>query len=237
MSRMIDVPINNEELIGILDNFLWFYEERENLSKYVYLTGEDSSKKDWVSDEYLDVVYSEGQGHEGYPEKIKGWNVDTDKIITNRKNLQNDGDKTEQEQHTWLAKASEQFSKSNFDLGAFLCIRNNALATLYPPDGFISWHNNANAPAYNFIFTWSETGEGCFKYVDATTGETVVLQDKKGWNCKAGYFGSYNEYEQFLCYHAAETDCWRFTLGYMMNQTESALGNQDDLISEISGNI
>ena len=34
MSRMIDVPINNEELIETLDKFLWFYKEREKIDKY-----------------------------------------------------------------------------------------------------------------------------------------------------------------------------------------------------------
>jgi|TARA_B110000908_G_C10263131_1_gene460905 hypothetical protein len=232
---MIDVPINNKELIEKLDKFLWFYEERENLQKYTHVTGEGSSRNEWVSEKYLEEIQLQGHEHEGFPDKILGWNVDPAKLIPNRKgSVADSGDLEECNQNTWLSKASTTYSSANFDLGSWLCIRNNALATLYPPNGFISWHNNANAAAYNFIFTWSETGEGHFKYLDAKTGEIVVLQDKKGWNCKAGYFGSYNEYEEFLCYHAAETDCWRFTLGYMMDGSDSALGNQEDLISEIS---
>lgn len=237
MSRMIDVPVVNKELIKRLDAFLWFYNNREDLQKYVHCTGEGSSKEDWTSDEYLDRIYSDGHGHEGYPDKVQGWNIDSQKIVNNLRNFRDGGDKLEGEQNKWIAESANIYSKANFDLGSWLCIRNNALATLYPPKGFISWHNNANAPAYNFIFTWSETGDGHFKYIDATTGEKVILQDNKGWNCKAGYFGSYNEYEEFLCYHAAETECWRFTLGYMMDSTDTALGNQEDLIMEISENI
>ena len=46
---------------------------------------------------------------------------------------------------------------------------------------------------YNLVFTWSETGDGQFQYMDTKTGETVVMKDRKGWQCKAGYFGSYGE--------------------------------------------
>ena len=50
MSRMIDVPVVNEELIKRLDAFLWFYHNREDLEKYVHCTGEGSVKEDWTSD-------------------------------------------------------------------------------------------------------------------------------------------------------------------------------------------
>ena len=55
----------------------------------------------------------------------------------------------------------------------------NALSQLYPPEGFIAWHNNANAVGYNLIFTWSETGEGWFKYLDKY-GNEILITDKKG---------------------------------------------------------
>ena len=48
------------------------------------------------------------------------------------------------------------------------------------PSKDISWHNNANASAYNFIFTWSEHGDGYFDYVDTSTGEVVRIPDVKG---------------------------------------------------------
>ena len=53
---------------------------------------------------------------------------------------------------------------------------------------FIGWHNNANASAYNLIFTWSETGDGYFKYVDGYTGDEIVIPDKKGGNVKNWLF-------------------------------------------------
>ena len=90
----------------------------------------------------------------------------------------------ETEQKSWLAEATKNYSEWNSEIIEILCVRNNALAVLYRKSGYISWHNNANASAYNFIFTWSETGEGCFKYVDGMTGETVIVQDKPGGNVK-----------------------------------------------------
>ena len=55
---------------------------------------------------------------------------------------------------------------------------------MYPPGGYISWHNNANASAYNLIFTWSETGDGYFKYIDGETKEEIVIKDKPVGNVK-----------------------------------------------------
>ena len=104
---------------------------------------------------------------------------------------------------------------------------------MYPPKGFISWHNNANASAYNLIFTWSETGDGYFKYIDGYTGDEIVIPDKKGWQCKAGYFGAYNEEPEKLVYHTASTDCWRITVSYIFNREEMSLGLQEDVIEEI----
>ena len=45
---------------------------------------------------------------------------------------------------------------------------------MYPPGGYISWHNNANASAYNLVFTWSESGNGYFKYIDGETKKEIV---------------------------------------------------------------
>ena len=49
---------------------------------------------------------------------------------------------------------------------------------------YISWHNNANAPAYNLIFTWSETGDGWFKYWDMKEQRIVKFEDKLKAQCK-----------------------------------------------------
>ena len=73
----------------------------------------------------------------------------------------------------------------NQDLIEWLGVRHNALTAIYPPGGYISWHNNANASAYNLIFTWSESANGQFNYVDPSTKEVVVMRDVEGWQCKS----------------------------------------------------
>ena len=95
----------------------------------------------------------------------------------------------------------------------------------------------ANASAYNIIFSWSETGDGCFRYVDGHTGNEVVMQDVKGWQCKAGYFGAYGEPWYNRVYHAAETDCWRITVSYMFDRSQMSMGLQDEIVEEIMSEI
>ena len=99
-----------------------------------------------------------------------------------------------------------------------LGLETSALSTLYPPGGFIGWHNNANAAAHNLIFTWSEKGDGWFKFVDPKTSEVVTVEDKKGWQLKAGYFGAYGSGD--VVYHAARTNCYRMTLSYVLGHNE-----------------
>lgn len=235
MSRMIDVPINNEELIETLDKFLWFYKEREKIDKYIRVTCEEDvgQKERWTTEKHLNEIMDQAEGHEGFPDYLVAYQLDAEKIIHQVRDFQQQGDVIETKQKSWLAEATKNYSEWNSEIIEILCVRNNALAVLYPPGGYISWHNNANASAYNFIFTWSETGEGCFKYVDGMTGETVIVQDKPGWQCKAGYFGAYGEPMENLVYHSASTDCWRMTISFMLDRTDLSLDMQEDVIAEI----
>ena len=117
----------------------------------------------------------------------------------------------------------EEYAKTwhnlNTSLTEELGVQHSALSTLYPPQGFIGWHNNASASAYNLIFTWSEKGDGWFKYVDPKTQEVVTVQDEKGWNLKAGHFGTYGSGD--VVYHAASTNCYRMTLSYVLGHDEN----------------
>ena len=116
-------------------------------------------------------------------------------------------------------KYKEDFDEVNRDLKIELGLNCSTLSQLYPPKGFIDWHNNANASAYNLIFTWSEKGDGWFKYVDPKTQEVVTVQDEKGWNLKAGHFGTYGSGD--VVYHAASTNCYRMTLSYVLGHDEN----------------
>jgi len=124
-----------------------------------------------------------------------------------------------------------EFTHLNNEIQTLLGTKANALATIYPPGGFISWHNNANASAYNLIFTWSENGDGYWKHIDPYTGEEVHVQDAPGWQCKAFYFGSYEDSPEDIVYHMASTDCWRMTLSYIFDRRHKDYW--EEVISEI----
>ena len=115
----------------------------------------------------------------------------------------------------------------------FLSVKHNALAAVYPPGGFISWHNNANAPGFNLIFSYSEDGSGYFDYIHPETKEVVHCQDKPGeWTCKAAYFGHYGE-EDKVMYHAASTDDWRVTVSYVFDWSETSEGFRAMVLDDI----
>jgi len=189
--------------------------------KTIKRIGNTKSRKHFTSKKYLDNLVFMGRDHNGYPEDMCSYELKADKLESNIKD------------NTHAAELIKRYSDYNTELCSILCTKNNALTTMYPPNGFIGWHNNANASAYNLIFSWSETGDGHFQYIDGETGEIIIMKDRKGWNCKAGYFGSYNEHESKLVYHSAETDCWRMTVSYMFNRTEMSAKIQEETIQEI----
>jgi hypothetical protein len=116
----------------------------------------------------------------------------------------------------------------------FLSVKHNALCAVYPPGGFISWHSNHNAPGYNLIFSYSETGDGHFSYVHPETKEVVKCEDTAGkWTCKAAYFGSWTESDKVL-YHAAETDCWRVTVSYVFDTSETSSELREMILEDIA---
>lgn len=101
----------------------------------------------------------------------------------------------------------------NQELLLYLGAHNDGLFTIYPPNGFIGWHNNADAGGYNMIITWSEKGEGYFVYKD-DDGNSQYIYDKPGWQAKMAFFAPYFHETEKPMYHAAATDCWRVTLAY-----------------------
>jgi len=216
-----DIPINNPYVKEALNNFLWYYENKDLVMKTIKRIGNTKSRKHFTSKKYLDNLVFMGRDHNGYPEDMCSYELKADKLKSNIKD------------NTHAAELIKRYSDYNTELCSILCTKNNALTTMYPPNGFIGWHNNANASAYNLIFSWSETGDGHFQYIDGETGEIIIMKDRKGWNCKAGYFGSYNEHESKLVYHSAETDCWRMTVSYMFNRTEMSANIQEETIQEI----
>ena len=192
--QFYNVPIKNKVLLDILDRIVYTYTvEYANKEGLLRHRGDPKNREYHTSEEYLKHLISIGTNHSGFGEK--GYNIGmrpkSDLLVEN-----------EEYKLKW-----EQIDNSlKGELGAYM----TSLSCFYPPNGYIEWHNNANASAYNVLFTWSETGEGWFKYLDPTTQEIVTVPDPKGWSCKAFYFGDYSDPDN-LVYHCASTDCNRLT--------------------------
>jgi hypothetical protein len=214
---MKSVNIKNKEVLEILNEFLdiWWDKKETDLTKF-YLPAKDVNRDDYISNEYKLKIINKGSFHNGFPEKLRGYSIKID--IDGNPNLSD-------------LEINKNYIEINEKLQALLSTKHNALCAVYPPDGFISWHNNANASAYNLIFTWSETGNGYWKHVDPYTGKDIIVQDVPGWQCKAFYFGSYEDDPKDVVYHMASTDCWRMTISYIFDRTHKQFWK--DVIEEI----
>lgn len=150
------------------------------------LTAEDS----WKS-----VV--EDERHVGYPLVVRGQDLNTWR--RNSPNVPPEWDR-------WLSYYQNKFR-------ALLGAKASAVHMYYPPEGCISWHTNENAPGKNLILTYSEDGQGWFRYRDPKTGEIVTIHDDPGWNAKMGEFGSA---QGTKVWHCARNHTTRLTLGYII---------------------
>jgi hypothetical protein len=214
---MKSVNIRNREILDILNEFLemWWDKKETDLTKF-YLGANDSNRENYINDEYKNRIMNMGSAHDGFPEKLKGYSI---KLDVNQNPRLSD------------LNINRDYLKINEKLQQTLSTRHNALCAVYPPGGFISWHNNANASAYNLIFTWSENGDGYWKHADPYTGKDVVVQDVPGWQCKAFYFGAYEDTPEDIVYHMASTDCWRMTVSYTFDRLHKQFW--EDVIEEI----
>ena len=227
MSNMQDIPVNNTELLGILDEYKNFLlKDIPDFEKTFHLMASEQSRQRhfWSGQDHLDEILTQGTRHEGFPDHVYGYELTIRKGQEFfRQNVHPSVRKDKLADIAWMNKQVMEW----------LGVKNTALTAFYPPGGFISWHNNANAAAYNLIFTWSETGDGQFEYVDPVTKEVVVMKDKPGWQCKAAYFGHYGQPEK-LFYHAAKTDCWRVTVSFTFDTSDLSELFREDLLEEIS---
>lgn len=193
-----------ENLIPAINSLTYFDEDKK------------TNAKKYISEEYCHKIISKGRDHQGRPEaeyqlsvlnskhfsKLEGWNDTLEPLI---------------------------FSES-IKLQEYLSSTNQALFAYYPPEGYLAWHNNADAHGYNVLFTWSETGDGWFGYKD-DNGNTVKVKDKKGWSCKMMYFPSYDDKEKTPFYHAAYTKCKRITMAFRF---EDAKHIWNDLMEDLT---
>lgn len=203
-----DIDLKNQEFIDILNEYKDVLLKREPgddtplIEKEIPISHEDENPDDWLSDQYMHEIISMGRGHDGFPKVLKGF-----------AGLKHEG-------NDMRGKVIKDASRTlNSKLMEFMSARNNALNACYPPGGFISWHNNANAKGYNIIITYSENGNGWFDYWDLEKKERVRIQDKPGWQAKMTYFGPYDNPDK-LCYHAAYTDDYRITVAFVFDEAD-----------------
>jgi hypothetical protein len=233
MSLIKDIEINSKELLEILNKYVKLadsesFKETAELHKETQKDAEPGQRERWTGEQYLNDLRSGRLGdHEGFPDHFVAINFKPNQPEFMYQCFKKDAD------HEKRMEVQETIYRLNEEMMTFLGVRNNALCAFYPPEGYISWHNNWNAPGYNLIFSWSETGDGWFKHLDPNTGKIVHHQDKPGWQLKAGYFGSHDEREK-ICWHTASTDCRRITVSFIFDHSDMALNLQDDVIAEIS---
>lgn len=203
-----DINIRNSEFLDILNEYKDVLLKREPgddtplIAKEMTVNHNDDTPDDWLSNQYMHEIINMGSGHDGFPKVLKGF-----------AGLKHEGG-------DMRGKVIKDASRTlNTKLMEFMSARNNALNACYPPGGFISWHNNANAKGYNIIITYSENGNGWFDYWDIEKQERVRIQDVPGWQAKMTYFGPYDDPDK-LCYHAAYTDDYRITVAFVFDEAD-----------------
>ena len=195
---MTEVVIRNKELLETLDGFVDTFRSIKGYDDEKYRTWSPENARTngiyYCNEDNLAFQKALGNKHSGYPEQHYS------QPVSNMAEL--DPDK-------W--KDIEGTVKRKFP--AVLGAHSSALFNYYPPGGFVGWHTNWNANAYQFLFTWSETGEGFFKYFDNEKQSIVTIEDVPGWQCRWYYFGRQDEPEHH-CWHSAYAGCDRITLAY-----------------------
>ena len=221
---MTEVVIRNKELLDQLNGFVdeYFaidgYDALENRAH-----SSDKALQDpeyFCGEEYLNYMFSIGQKHTGYPEEHMAHPISS--------SVKNSPEKFS----AFRDMVKHEFAQ---EIGA----HTSALLNYYPPGGFVGWHTNWNANAYQILFTWSRTGNGYFRYYDLEKKEIVTIEDKPGWQCRHYYFGKRDEPDHH-CWHSAYAGCDRITLAYKFvnrgkddPQDELAVQMRNQLIEDI----
>lgn len=139
-----------------------------------------------------------------------------------------------------MIKQDESLHAINkFTRGDFVTMmgaNSDAVFLYYPPGGFVGWHTNQNNSGHQFIFSWSEKGDGYFQYYDKKNDEIIKLPDKAGWQCRHYHFG---KEEPEHCWHSAYTNVPRITVCVLFrwwdkpHLKDQVFAMKDQLIEEI----
>ena len=164
-----------------------------------------------ASREYL--VAMDADNHNGFPPDMFGFDLNYDTL--KRQTIKADS--------KFFEEIRQMNNSVDDKLRNFLGARFAALKAYYPKDGYIAWHTNWNAAGYNIIFTYSEGGDGYWRHIDPENSKShkpdvekmVHIQDKPGWHCKVGYFGTKQETDKIV-WHSAYTNEPRLTMSYII---------------------
>lgn len=193
---MTEVVIRNKEFLDTLNGFkeeLFATEGYNDPQYHVYSSAEDRSKGEYYcSEDYLKECMSR--------EELVG--------PPDRHFAQPIAKMVRAEPEKW----GDYMQRVKYDFAAEIGAHTSALLSYYPAGGFVGWHTNWDACAYQVLFTWS-TGNGYFRYLDKKTGEIVTIQDVEGWQCRHYYFGPKEEPHNH-CWHSAYAGDERITLAY-----------------------
>lgn len=201
---MLAISKLNPELLQILTEFSdWFFaRDNSDLDNFVGKNPnmKNVSKKDMgeeaTSMSYLETALKTPEKY-GFPAHSWGLELNHDHAYYD------------------LEEVKERAKKTNSKLMDFFGARNNALQMYYPAGGYIGWHNNANASGYNIILSCNPGADGEFEHWDHLNNKLNVFKDQAGWNCKVGYFGSFDESDKMF-WHCARTRTPRLTLSYVI---------------------
>lgn len=216
---MNSIPIVNEQLAQILNNFK---DEllSNDLSKLNFK--QPDATKDYhyfCSTELLNEL----KGKKIVEKAYDGFNISLQTTFLKELNLQLNENLAEWDNQEGYIVARPKFVSVRKKM-----FETNALAAVYPANGYMAWHTNADAPGYNVLLTWSEKGNGFFKYQDPITKEIVTMQDKPGWNCKVGYFGKHTETDK-LFWHCCGTAELRITVAWIFPTLEASMKFQNKI--------
>ena len=170
-------------------------------------------------EEYLKEIVDKDGAHEGYPEETYSVDIGMlDCLPYDNRHIDVIFEHQKKRQEMSLA------------LTTILGARNQAVNVYYPAGGFMGWHNNWNAAGYNILLTYSQDGDGFFRYRDPKTHKIITMEDRVGWSCKVGYYGRGREPDK-VYYHCAGSNSPRLTLGFIIPD----LDMWRDMIEDITG--
>lgn len=202
---MKPIPLKNSRLKVLLDNIIsdFFQPKLVDLGKKTRDRKDDLQPNNYgCSEEYLKEALKHSTPKYGFPRSCLGLGMSM------------------QSTPPQFLEIFEPTQRKVTKIGTYLGTPVNALTMLYPDNGYIGWHHNGNAPGYNILFSYSQDGEGCFKWYEKATKTIHVIKDNPGWNVKVGYYPSEKTETDMVYWHCAETKKQRVSLAYILNHKD-----------------